>query len=429
MLICKPLFRTNFRYFYSLLFNFYILIAFFDPMRESLDFGIMNSMVSAFRDLIILLLSFLTIFCIKKKKASYFFLMFTLGFFIMIILSLFSEEKFTENIQIIYATYRGFLMCFVIHNMWDIYIFDLSYIIKQSVNYVLLDFVVTLVIYFLFPNLISKRSFHFRISVGNPSMQSALFICGFILCFYACPYKSKLINDIVSFLLLLATFSTITSTATLAFFVVLGLTIFNKDYSRKWLPIVSILIFAFILFILCFKLDITPFTKYFVAKFNEIIIVVSKKIGFETTVTTGYQSYGLRERQIEIFYKNFKGLNIYFGDGVFSMLNPNKYLIENTYYSITRDFGFYGLCLFTLFYIIGFYKSFISFFKVRKYGALIILCVSLVYCVTLYIIAGNATLVQFFFFYTLCHKYDYSFIKTGIYKNESTLYNKRICSE
>lgn len=406
MLYNKILFKSNLRYFFSILFDVYVVILFFDPMRESLDFGKLNSMVSVLRDLIIYLLFFIIFVCTKKKKISIFFDLFSISFFIMIILSFFSEIEFSKNIKVIYATYRGFLVCYVIKNLFELYVYSLEELIKKVIGFVLIDFIVTIVIYFIFPELISKRTFNFRISIGNPSMQSILFICGFILCFYVRPYKNKFLNDFTAFILLFATFSTITSTATLAVFVVITLTIFNEAFTKRWLSIIIILLLLFLLFILILKIDITPFTKYFHAKFDEIIIVVCKKFGIETTVTTGYHSYGLRERQIETFYQNFSGLNKYFGDGIFCMVNPGKYLIENTYYSIVRDFGFFGLAIFCCFYLNGIYKAFSIYIHTKKYSSFIILCVSLVYCATLYIIAANSLLVQLYFFYQLCQRFD-----------------------
>ena len=48
--------------FFSYIFNFYLILLVFDPMRESLDFGSLNTVISLFRDMCIFFLFFYVVF-------------------------------------------------------------------------------------------------------------------------------------------------------------------------------------------------------------------------------------------------------------------------------------------------------------------------------------------------------------------------------
>lgn len=408
------LYKISIKKLLSILFNFYVILLIFDPMRESLDFGALNSLISLLRDLLILGLFLLTIFYVPNKRASYLLTFLLLSLFGLVVLSFFSGENVGSIINCAYGVLRAYLLIFVVMNLEKFYVFTIEYLMKYFILITLMNFFFTLFIYFFMSSLITKRSFGIRICIGNPSMQSIIFLSSFCLTFYYFPFKRKLLNYLVSSLLLIAVMATVTTTAYIALFVVMVITITDKKHSFFWMICIllgGIAIFSIISF---FNINIKSFTGLMEAKYNELLLKINEVFGTNFDAYTEYHSISIRDEQIKRFLDARTKESFLFGDGIFSMIDQKKYMIENTYVALFRDFGFWGILNFVVF--LGYYgiKGIINFRKKRSYGILLAISIIAVYSYTLYIFAGTSTLVQIFLFFYLSIYSDKKLIANGI---------------
>ena len=390
----KKLLNLNKYQIFSVLFDIYLFILMFDPMRESIDLGVINSLVSAMRDLLILFLVAYVILLKKEKVFSIYIFLMIISFVIMILLSMFTSINKGKNIGLIYGVVRGFLICYVVINLPNFYCFGIKHLSKYVPSVALFDFLITLFIFFIKPDLITKRQFGFRICVGNPSMLSVLYVCAFAFCLYYEPFRNRILNLFVTMLLLLAAVATVTSTAFIAIGVVFVLTFFNKKYTYKWGLILGIGTLFILLLIVVLHVNLISFYKLFLAKFDEVKIVVAKYLDIESSVKSDYHSFDIREAQIQRFKDNLEFSSIFFGDGIFSMYDQYAYMIENTYIAIFRDFGILGILVFAGFTISKLQDIYAIYRVYGNYCQFVELAIILVFCMTLYIPAGNSTLVE-----------------------------------
>lgn len=390
----------------SILLNLYVIILIFDPMRESLDFGALNSLISLLRDLLIISLFFLTFFFIPNKKASYLLLFLFFSLLGLIALSVFSGENVGAIITCAYGVLRAYLLIFVIINLKNFYIFKIEFLVRFFIIVTLINFLSTVFIFFFMNNLIVKRNFSNRICIGNPSMQSVIFLSSFCLTFYFLPFKSRIVNYLVSSVLLIAVLSTVTTTAFVGVMLVLIITITDKKYSLFW--ILCILCGGIVLFFIVklFNINLRVFTGLMNAKFNELLEKSNDIFGTNFDAYTEYHSISIRDDQIKRFQAMRTRDSFLFGDGIFSMINQKKYMIENTYVALFRDFGFFGITNFIIFLVFFGIKGGRNFIKKRSYGVLLSISVIAVYSYTLYLWGGTSTLVQLFLFFYLSLSVD-----------------------
>ena len=325
------------------LFNLYVIILIFDPMRESLDFGSLNSLISLFRDFLILSMFLLTIFYIPNKRASYLLLFFFISLFGLIVLSFFSGEDVGKILNCAYGVLRAYLLMFVIINLKNFYAFGINFLIKFFIISTLINFFTTLFIFFFMNNLIVNKNISNRICVGNPSMQSIIFLSSFCLTFYYRPYKKSFYNYLISSLLLLAVLSTVTTTAFVGIFFIMVITIRDKKYSLFWIICILFGAISFFTITNIFKIDIRIFTRLMTAKLYELLEKINEVFGTKFDVHTQYHSMSIRDAQIQRFLESRTDDSFLLGDGIFSMINQRKYMIENTYVALFRDFGFFGI--------------------------------------------------------------------------------------
>jgi len=383
--------------FFSFVFNFYLILLVFDPMRESLDFGSLNTVISLFRDMCIFFLFFYVVLLKEKKRFSICLLLIFVSLVILLILSTFTDIDKLKNLGFVYGISRSFFMCYVIINLPGFYKYDKEFLLKYFIKLAVVNFLVTLFIYFIKPDLITGRKIELRLSVGNPSMQSILFICSFVLCFYFQPFPNKIINILFSIMLLLAVTFTVTSTAFIALGVFFVLTFFNKKYTRVWLILGLVICVLGIFAINLLEIDFSKILGLFRAKYREVVLIFSKYLGVDTNVSTQYKSFSIRETQISNFVENLTPIKLFFGDGIFSMIDQKKYMIENTYVALIKDFGLFGFFIFVVILLKELKESFFVYKKNKKYSSFAILAIMCVYAITLYIFASNSMTIQFYF--------------------------------
>lgn len=392
--------------FLSYLFNIYLIMLVFDPMRESLGLGALNTLFSLIRDFVIISLCFITIFYVKNKKISIFLLFWYLSLNVLFLLSFFSGENEIQILKSIYGLLRSFLLILVILNLKKIYIYKISSLIKFYIIITLINFFVTFYIFFFMNYLIVERSFVNRVCIGNPSLQSIIYISCFLLTFYYQPFNSKIKNLLISLLLLFAAILTVTTTAFVGIIVIMLITIKERKYRLFWF--FSILIGGFIIyyFVNIFHINTEIFTNLMEAKIKELLGKINDIFGTNFEANTGYQSLSLRDKEITRFLTNRKNDSFFFGDGIFSMINPEKYMIENTYVALFRDFGFFGILNFSLFLLYFGIIGINNFLRKQKYGILLSISIIAAYSYTLYIFAGTSILVQFFLLFYFTFRLD-----------------------
>lgn len=393
------------RIFFSILFNIYLFFMVFDPMRESLDFGVLNTLISLLRDGLIFLLFIFTVFFVQGATNSKTLLVFLFSIIALVVLSFFTNENVVSILGLMYGVVKGLMLIFIIINLPKIYKYELIYLCKYFIVLTVFNYAVTLYIFFFKNYLIVNKNIVNRISVGNPSMQSIIFLCAFCLSLYF-QFYNKIINFFLSLYLLIATVSTITSTAIVGVIAVFCITIFDKKYRMFWL--VSLVIFSlfFIFAVNYFNINIKIFTGLFKAKWFELLNVVNGFLGKESVHKTEYNSMSLRDIQIERFWNNWKPISFIFGDGIFSMINQSKYMIENTYIALFRDFGFIGIANFLFFLLRYGIVGLKNYFSKKSYATLIAVVVIALYSYTLYIFAGTTMMAQLFLFFYLSCKMD-----------------------
>lgn len=393
--------HTNFKYLFSYLFNLYVVILIFDPMRESLDFGFLGTCISAFRDLLIFALVFM-ILQKKRKNHSIFLLLFTFNIISFLMISLFSEIGIFKNLMAIYGCIRGLLLCFVIINLNGFYKYSSNFLMCFYVKIVIFNFLTSLIIYFCFPQLLTEKYFLNRISVGNPSMQSIVFLTAFLISFYYKPF-GRVKSFFISLLLLLATISTVTSTAFVGLFIILFFTFFNKKYFLEW--VVYFICFSWLTFLILFKsgIDFNLLIGTVNYKLEELCQLFYKYLSGNSVIETQSKSFSIREMQILRFKRNVDAISLVFGDGIFSMADTEKYMIENTYWALIKDFGITGAAVYFVFLGINIFIGIKTFLKTGEAILLIAVLIIAAYSMTLYIFAGTSMIVQLFLFFWLIY--------------------------
>lgn len=373
--------RLDYRRIYSFLLELVIIILIIDPMREAL--GLVGGALSLIKDFFVLLIFSLLLISHEKKIHSVFILLATLSCVFLYILSLFANIDKGDSLYWFYCLLRGVIICFVIINISNYYVHPITRLMRIFIMGAVVDFIITLVIYFAFPNLLIDKNYINRISVGNPSIQSIIFVCAFFLCFYYRPFQPT-VAYLISIFLFIASISTVTSTANVALTIFFLLTIFDKKYFFSWLSLFSFAGIVVVVLMVKQKVDLSPYIQFLTDKLDELAQLVSTY-----TTERGSQiesrSFNIREEQIERFRESIDGVSLLFGDGVFSLIDPRKTMIENTYWAVLKDFGIFGFVTYLIFiikYIVLGVQRWVRYQSPMVLGAILIF---VVYSFTLYI--------------------------------------------
>lgn len=386
---------TDRQYIFTSMFNLFLVFLVFDPMRERLEFSIANSIISVARDLLILLLIGWLFLYKGKVKCSVFFLAFGFSYIAMFILSCIVGVNIGDNLTALYWLLRSLLLCLVIYNLDGLYCYSYQYLLKFYVVLACLNFFVTLLVYFSFPEIIPENFYMSRISIGNPSVQSILYLTAFSLVFLYCPFR-KSVNTIISSILLLAAIATVTATAFAGIFVIFIFTFTKRSFFFKWLYNAILVVLLILLAVSISGINLEHLFSLISGKSSELAQHISSVISETQTSST---SYGIREEQIENYKNNACWNEMLFGDGHFSMLDPDKQMIENTYWALLKDFGIYGLSVYLIFLLCFLYRGLINYRRNNHSTSLIIATLLIAtYSFTLYLFAGMYLLLPFFLY-------------------------------
>lgn len=387
------------KYLFSYLFNIYIIILVFDPMRESLGLGVIGALVTGIRDLLIFILLFIVCFAKQNKKHSLFLIGFLYCLTVSVILSLFSTLGLANNIKGFYGFLRGICVCFIILNLDDLYVYELKFLTKYYVIIVTLSFIFTVFVWFFHPELLVAKYFTNRLSVGNPSMQSIVFIAGFSLVFFYEPFEKRLVTFFFEIILFLATMSTVTSTAFVGIVCIFILSLFNSKLFFKWIPIVLVFLVVCTLVIKISNFNFEWMLKTVNYKIEELLQLSEKFFSGNSVIETKSASFSIREVQIMRFKNNCTFCDLFFGDGNWAMSDAKNLMIENTYYGVIRDFGLFGGVVYYSGLASCFIKGIVDFFYHKNFGFLVFSALLASYSTTLYLLAGTSMIAQFYLYY------------------------------
>ena len=394
---------TDRQYIFTCMFNLFLVFLAFDPMRERLELSIVNSIISTARDLLILLLIGWLFLCRSKVKGSFFFLAFGFSYIAMFILSFIADVDIKDSLTALYWLLRSLLLCLVIYNLNGFYCHSYLYLLKFYVVLACLNFFVSLLVYFAFPEIIPENFYLSRISIGNPSVQSILYLTAFSLVFIYCPF-GKSINTIISSILLLAAIATVTATAFVGIAVIFIFTFTKKAFFFKWLYNAILVNLLIIIAVSISGIDLEQLFLLISNKSSELVQHIFSVIN-ETQ--TSSMSYGIREEQIENYKNNVFWIEMLFGDGHFSMLAPDKLMIENTYWALLKDFGIYGLLVYLLFLLCSLYRGFVNYRRNNHSTSLIIATLLIAaYSFTLYLFAGMYLMLPFFLYFWIVYNLE-----------------------
>lgn len=396
--------KININNIFSFLFNIYLIILVFDPMRESLIAGPMQTVLSIGRDFFIICLVCCLLISKKRKRLSLILLSFGFSIFALVILSFFADVDKLQSLKSAYVLLRGLLLCYVIINFNIVYNFSVEWLMRYYITLILVNFILSAIIFYMFPELLLNKYTYNRLSVGNPSLQSIIFISAFTLCFYYRPFHG-LKNYLFSLILLIAIVSTVTSTAFFSLAAILILTIFKKEYCYYWVLILLGLTGLLVIVMKETQFDIEMLVANLSVKTDQLIQVIFSFANNEDTTVSN--SLNIRNNQIDRFFESATGTSLLFGDGIYSMINQENTMIENTYVAILKDFGIYGLIWYLCFLGIILKHAVKKYFSNKSTILLIVLCVIASYSYTLYVIGTTSTMIQLLFFFWIVYSKEY----------------------
>lgn len=376
---------------FSALLNIYFFVFIFDGIRESLYLpNVVNLFISLARDSLYIVLLLLILFYRHKIFIpSFLFFFILLGMFIPTYLSFFStpvSARFDINrtnividtFRCCYWMFRMFSLFIIFVNIKDIYVFSDLYLIKLTILITVYLFIFSLFIYICFPSYIISKFYIDRIGLGNPSIQSGIYICTIILTLEFHPFSDRK-SVIVLLILSVAVILTVTSTGILCLIYVLLVYFLFTKQKKNIIRLFLCIFFLSFIFIVKYWDLIALFVEFIIVKMEELSQLIVKVItNSEEKTQSG--SFGVREKQIELLKNKLSFTNLIFGFGYF---NVNTNLIENGYYAILHDYGLFGLFILGFFILRCAFFAVVDFFKHKNVFKIAVIMVFVLYNVTL----------------------------------------------
>lgn len=387
--------KKSLHYCLSVFFNIYFFIVFFDIMRDALPFpSIVNVLVSGVRDMS-LYITVIYILTTKKSvvlgfKSIYIFFYVLVPFF-MYCANFFDgttgEHTIGVIIQFCILSAKAWLFLYVLQNLNLFYVFDKSKICKNFVSISVFMLLVSLLVYFLFPGLIVRYNLANRVGLGNMSIQSGVYCCAYILCIYFFPYKKKLINYLVLFLLFAGILISVCSTGIISVLLITIVFLFEKRTRKRSLIVLMFIALVCTVVVIKYFDILFSFFDYFWMKAEHVFDLVGNLFS-EKKHTTKSASFHARELQIQNVMENHNDLiDRFFGHGFFSITDESIF-IENTYFALYFDCGIYGIIVLFLIILSIAKKSLILFFKKKSFLGVVSLITFLLFMTTLDISIG-----------------------------------------
>lgn len=402
------------KYVLSICFNIYLFILIFDVTREALPIPtIINIFLSAIRDFslyIILIYILITKKSIVYGYKSFFILMYILipliMYFANILDGISEDHELGVVIQFCILAAKPFIFLYLLRNLDLYYLFDKENIIKTFISITVLMVLVSFGVYFCTPDLIVKYKLENRIGLGNMSIQSGIYCCAYFLCLYFFPFKKNLFNLLYIFILLAGIVLSVCSTGILSMIVGTFLFLMDKKTRKRSLLIIIVIVTIGLYAIIRYYTLFSSFFVYFEMKAEHVIDLINNLFS-EKKHETKSASFHARELQIENVLKNHNALiDRFFGHGYFS-ITDTKIFLENTYYAVYFDCGFFGIVLMAIILLQSCLKALKLWIKEKKYIGIVAIISLCFFMTTLDISIGPAISSSFIFFLYIIFNHDF----------------------
>lgn len=382
--------KKSLHYCLSVSFNVYLFILFFDIMRDALPFlSIVNVLVSGIRDISLYLTG---IYILTTKKSAVLGLksIYILGYVLVPLFMWFAnsldgtngERQLGVVIQFCILASKVWIFLYVLQNLNLFYVFDKSKICKNFVSISVFMLLFSLLVYFFFPGIIIKYTIENRIGLGNMSIQSGVYCCAYILCIYFFPYKKKLTNYLMLFLLFAGILISVCSTGIISVLLITIAFVFEKQTRKRSLVVLTFVALVCTIIVIKYFDVLFSFFDYFWMKAEQVFDLVGNLFA-EKKHTTKSASFHARELQIKNVMENHNDLiDRFFGHGFFSITDKSIF-IENTYYALYFDCGIYGIIVLVLIIFSILKKSLILFFRKKSFLGIVSLISFLFFMTTL----------------------------------------------
>lgn len=387
--------KKSVQYCLSVCFNLYFFIVFFDIMRDALPFPVvLNALISGIRDMSLYLM-IIYILATGKSIVLGYKSFYILGYiFIPLVMwganalgGNIGEHTLGTVIQFTILSAKVWLFLYVLMNLKLFYVFDKSMICRNFVSMSVFMLLFSCIVYFLFPGIIVRYNLANRIGLGNMSIQSGVYCCAYILCLYFFPYRKILVNYLALFALFAGILLSVCSTGIVSVLLITMLSLFEKKTRKRSLFIFFVILLVCTVIVIKYFKFFFAFFDYFWMKAEHVFDLVGNLFA-EKKHTTKSASFHARELQIENVMKNHNELiNRFFGHGFFSITDTSIF-IENTYFAIYFDCGFYGLfVLASIIFDIG-VKSLVLFIRNKTFLGFSSFAIFLLFMTTLDISIG-----------------------------------------
>lgn len=254
-----------------------------------------------------------------------------------------NQARIAPVIRGIWWTVRPFTLFLILINYKKFYMHKMDlgkFLIISSV----FMFFISIIFYKFLPGMIASMRFSNRISLGNPSMQSSIFIGALIVLLDTLPFKKR-DNFFCLIVLGCAVLCAISLTGIACLAVILIAFLLEKNTHRYLIPFFIISALIILLFVLTND-RIATYVSYFYERIGELQTVLRKYL-ISHGGDSGSNSFRARERQIEGVIKTLEISSYFFGCGDMNCTG-GRFGIENFYYALITNYGVAGVFAFVI---------------------------------------------------------------------------------
>ena len=356
-------------------FALLIVLSVFDQAREALPLSPKIMLLYAYsRDAIIFSL-FVYYYCKKKVIIEYKQISFIISLLLLmsiVISVIVTGNGFGSAIKTLWLQIKHFLLFYILYNYLN-HCKALQNLLKKIiiVGAILVVYNIITVLFFS-SKLTRLLSGGKRLTVGNSSTISFLYFVFFLICINFKVFKNKYIDLFYSVFFLIAIITTVTTTALVALFPVVIIKYISLSSKRK-LRYFSIILLALCLIPALLKQSKNDFLSYVMDKgviqIKELVFSKDKKNVGTLSVREGQKQRITQNMQ---YYDYLLGL----GSGGYQVYSDN---LENFYYVLLLDYGFFSFVFFIGLIFFWFILSLLN----KKYLEMELVLIFASYCYTL----------------------------------------------
>lgn len=362
----------------DMLMAIFIVVSFFDQARESLPLNIfVIKMFAIVRDGLLIVLGFCYIKklkVIKNKIGILTVICFTCGVIFSFFIGTLNGNNIGESLKTVWLYSKSIIVFFIFSKYIsnDNFYFISRFIVYWGIVLALFNFTIS---FFYSSTLRMLFSGGLRLTVGNSSIISYIYIALFLICDQIQINQNIAVNIVCKVIYVLAILTTGTATAYVVLLCYFGIKFILSDTSKK---------IKYIVFLLVLGMMLSSFWKSSVVESkNEYVAYTISKIKQVTEILNGTQLNNIgtltaRELQKRIVRENMRTIDYIVGLGI----NGHRIYVshlENFYYVLIYDFGFFTFAC----YICVLVAMSIRGYLEKKVFTLGIVCSLAFYCYTL----------------------------------------------